>query len=69
MCFSDVEVVKKEQKDDQVSAADVALRGNDSSSNGVISISLVFRPFDDLHSYLDRWIIFKSNTNGILEVW
>ncbi|KAE8037596.1 hypothetical protein FH972_010172 [Carpinus fangiana] len=30
----DVEVVKKEQKEDQVSAADVAFRGNDSSSNG-----------------------------------
>jgi hypothetical protein len=54
LCFSDVELVKKEQKEDQVSAADVALRGNDSSSNGAISISLVFRPFDDLHCYLDH---------------
>lgn len=69
--FSDA--IKKEQKEDQVSAADDALRGNDSvhndsSSDGAFSISLVFRPFDDLHSYLDRWIIFKTNTNGILEV-
>lgn len=56
-CFSDV--IKNEQKEDQVSAADVALLGNDSvhndsSSDGAFSFSLVFGPFDDLRSYLDH---------------